>query len=395
MTLPRAQLPSLWRISERICEALSAPKLVTLNFPNAELAETWQARLLPALLDSLRVAEAIDNAIELQVGATGSDPATAISEAVEFPIDDIEDLLYVVRGEPVIVLYWAGNGALPPLWQEFLRKVVHEFKNADPSRHYRKMIFVSIGNGHALEFLTQSPAINHLRLWNAITWEELRLYANEGLADVANEIRKSWMVSTYCGASNFDLGLLAHLVEARPSSISETLAAIKRFFSRKAFQPKGEFTLPERQFGRAWHPPPSLHEAWKSGSIIGASIERGFIRTWESQDPEKLEDVAYHLIWKEQVSGLFPLLIELGKEVNEVIVGGYAAGHLGEHNVVEEPGKILDLIRTHSIPLPKNLRNSLYQLKQARNHLAHLEPIERAELESIWDLHLRIRAGQH
>ena len=224
MNLRHGQLPSLWTVSARISEALAAPKLVVISFPNHSLAEAWGAILLPTLRAHLQLQEGVDEAVEVTIDQSDLDPLGQVAEALGQTLIDLDDFLNVIPGDPAVIVNWPEGADIPSCWQSFLVELISKIKQSDQSRHFRKLIVFNGGNREFPEFLTQSPSVDHFQLWNALTWEELRLFAGAWIADETNEIRKAWMVSTYCGASNFDIKVLLNLIETRPMSLQETVS---------------------------------------------------------------------------------------------------------------------------------------------------------------------------
>lgn len=395
MTPEFGQLPSLWKAAARVSEAFSVPKLVIISFPNPSLAKPWKEVFLPTVLEYLRIKEEVEESIDVSFDASSEDPLCKMGEALEMEFGGLDEFLYPTHGEPIVVLHWEAAQALPASWQEFLRLFISQMEHSDQTIPFRKLMILNEGNGEFPEFLEGSPSVEHLQLWNAITWEELRLYAGSLVEDEPNDIRKAWMISTYSGASNFDLRVLMHLCDERPMSIEGTLAEAQSVLSEDPTHSVRQAFLLDKHFGREWRPPASMLNAWFSGATIGATIERGFVRPWNSYSPTERSSIANHLIWKEQVSGLFPLLIELGRELNERILEKYGEEFSGTVAPTIEPSEMLAAIRQVDCWLPQNIYEGLKKLRDARNQLAHLEPLERRDLEAIWDTQLRIRAGQY
>ncbi len=389
------QLPGLWRLAAKVSEILSVPKIVIISFPNATVADRWTDLIVPTILEYLRIEEDVDESIELHLDESDGDPLELLSSELDSSIDTIEDFLYATHGEPIVTLHWMENKELPSCWESFLRLVLSIIEQSDQTRRFRKLMILDKGNREFPEFLRNNPSVEHLQLWNALTWEEFRLFASTNLRDEPNEIRRSWMVSTYCGASYFDLKVLLHLCEKRPMSIDNTIDESAKLLVTNPHPVKSTGSLLDGQFGREWHPPAGAMEAWQAGAIIGTTIERGCVRPWTSHGRVERSALSLHFIWKEQVSGLFPLLIELGRELNEKILERYATGLVDRVSPVAEPSEMLAALKDSGVRLPQNLYNAMVKLRDARNDLAHLRCLERRALEAIWDRQLRIRSGQY
>ena len=357
--------------------------------------DSWGKVILPTLSTHLHTKEDMDETVEVTINDSTSKPLVQIAEALGQTFDKLDDFVDVYPSDPLVVIYWPAGIKISPDWHSFLMDLISKLKQSDHSRHFRKLLIVNCGNKNLPELLAQSPLVDHFQLWNAVTWEEIRLFAGTLIADETNEIRKAWMISSYCGVSNFDLEILQNLLRMRPMSLLETVTIAIEIASDVDNSSSDNVSLPDKNFGNEWHPPASLSNAWQAGCIIGASIERGVTRPWNSVSKENREAVAYQLIWQEQVSGLFPLLIQLGHELNGVILCKYEQQLIQYKNVLMEPGEMLDTVRQSNVRISNVLFEALRKLKNARNQLAHLEPIERRDLEAIWDIQLRVRGGQY
>ena len=389
------QLPGLWRLAAKVSDVLSVPKIVIISFPSANLAERWTDLIFPTILEYLRIQEDVEESIELHLDETDREPLQLLSAELDCSIDKVEDFLYTTHGEPIVTLHWMENQELPSCWVRFLRLVLSAIEQSDQTRRFRKLLILDKGNSEFPEFLRGNPSVERLQLWNALTWEELRLLASATLRDEPNEIRRSWMISTYCGASNFDIHVLLHLCEKRPMSIDNTIKESQKILGTDPDPIRAPNSLLDGEFGREWHPPASAMDAWQAGSIVGTTIERGCVRPWNTHTRSERSTLPLHFIWKEQVSGLFPLLIELGRELNDKILERYANGLVGRVSPVAEPAAMLAALRDAGVWLPQNLFDAMTKLRDARNDLAHLRPLERRALEAIWDRQLRIRSGQY
>lgn len=383
--------PSFTRLARRINSALEAPKLVILKFPSGEIAEGWECHLRQALDECLRIQSNIEELIEVHICSNDTDVFSKISDALDCEVTNVQELLEAYDGEPPLVIKRPNNVEINDHWQSLLQSIAFEFKKADPNRYYRMILLIDFGGNSFKEFQSTSPVVDTFQLWNPLSWEELRAYTKQQLTHENNEARRAWMVSTYCGASNFDLDVLEHLISQQPGSIEQTISrAIEKLPKSNPGIQDSSTRLPTT-FGHEWQPPLALHDRWSNGELIGSQIDRGLIQPWSSVSSDIREGMLHHYIWREQVTGLFALLIEIGREANELLFNQFGDDWVDSTKLAIEPGEILSSFPEYKLgPIPHTLNKLLRGLKGARNKLAHLCPIEQSELDSIWDLRLRV-----
>ena len=187
MNLQHGQLPSLWLISARIANALASPKLVVVSFANQSLADSWCEFLLPTLQAHLRMQDDVDDAAEVIIEKSEEKPISQIAKVIEQPLDDLDSFVEVYPDDPMLILRWSAGAEIPSPWHAFLIDVISKLKQSDHSRHFRKIIIINAGNKDIPGVLAQSPSVDHFQLWNALSWEELRLFTGSMVADESNE----------------------------------------------------------------------------------------------------------------------------------------------------------------------------------------------------------------
>jgi len=388
--------PSFTRLARRINSALEAPKLVILKFPSGEIAEGWECHLRQALDESLRIQSNIEELIEVEIGANDTDVFSKISSALECEITNVQELLEAYDGEPPLVIKRPNNVEINNHWQSLLQNIASEFKKADSNRYYRMILLIDFGGNSFKEFQSTSPVVDTFQLWNPLSWEELRAYTKQQLTHESNEARRAWMISTYCGASNFDIGVLEHLIFHQPGSIEQTISSALEKLPKSIPGAQNQSKRLPTTFGHEWQPPLNLHERWGNGELIGSQIDRGLIQPWSAVSSDKREDLLHHYIWREQVTGLFALLIEIGREANDFVFSQFGSDWIDSSKLAIEPGEILSSFPEYKLgPIPPTLNKLLKGLRGARNRLAHLCPIEQSDLDSIWDLRLRVLKSNH
>ena len=118
------------------------------------------------------------------------------------------------------------------------------------------------------------------------------------------------------------------------------------------------------------------------------------------QDSQKRTATLRRSIWKEQSTGLLPLIIEITYRTNRALdnavegdwrsrfARSYACSI--DESYFREPADIIDFARGPSgFWVPDTILKLLYELRSVRNNLAHLVPIELTSLNRIWDMHVR------
>lgn len=99
-------------------------------------------------------------------------------------------------------------------------------------------------------------------------------------------------------------------------------------------------------------------------------------------------------IWREQLTGLFPVVVELGFRIVPTITSLTGPDWLrevpDEKRVSEtdfrpEPKEVMDIFGSRRFgKLPKSIWSFLDLLRRTRNDLAHMSPIELRQVREIW-----------
>ena len=102
-------------------------------------------------------------------------------------------------------------------------------------------------------------------------------------------------------------------------------------------------------------------------------------------------------IWREQLSGLFPVVVELGFSAASTITSVVgrdwlqevpAERKISDGDVQLEPKEVMDIFATRRYGrLPTSIWSFLSLLRRTRNDLAHMSPIELQQMRQIWEGH--------
>ena len=237
-----------------------------------------------------------------------------------------------------------------------------------------------------------SPATKHFYLWNALRWEDMRCLGASWLdGETTNPLMRAWQVSSYTGAANGDPFLLREICSQAPRFLSEINATVRANITRSPNAATPERMITPRTESR-WDVPDSSHKEWSEGNLLGITLERGPQVPWEQIPSGDLEAFAERLIWQEQVTSLLPTILEFTRQTGEWI-----SRHLSpdwERYIVEEndpftavePGKILLIFARNRLgSLPDSIYRLLQALKEARNNLAHMSPMDASSVDKVWN----------
>lgn len=287
-------------------------------------------------------------------------------------------------------------------WTKFLEAVTKELKSCDPGQRSR-YILVSLADSESHQRL-KSPVIKLYQLWNPITWEETRVLASTLLGPEPSEISKIWMIATYTGACCSDPQLLERLCSEKPKSLASTIElALGLMLGDHGDAVHLSDPAPIGGW-RPWSVPEESLAGWANGFQIGATLDRGFAGLPPGLSKQDRQASLGRRIWREQAAGLFPLIAELSTQSLQLLNSWLGKGwceHLASYSEMRddevlftEPSIVLRFLREQDGAygrLPKTIIELLYALKNTRNSIAHLQPVELTRLTSLWDFFYRAR----
>ncbi len=124
---------------------------------------------------------------------------------------------------------------------------------------------------------------------------------------------------------------------------------------------------------------------------LSNSGDRGPQIPWEKIPESDFETSQERMIWQEQVTSLLPTLMEFTRQAGEWIsrhVSQEWEKHIvedGDPFTAVEPGRILFIFSKYKLGnLPDSLYRLLVALKDARNNLAHIKPIDSTSIDKVW-----------
>ncbi|MDE2915517.1 MAG: hypothetical protein OXL68_21690 [Paracoccaceae bacterium] len=229
-------------------------------------------------------------------------------------------------------------------------------------------------------------------LWNAVRWEEVRLLVDSMLPPNENALGRAWRVAVYSAASCSDPKIMSLLCRLMPNSLLETANIVMETIAdrpREEGTPSSLFVPDQR-----WEVPPAAVSGWARGVIGGVTLERGTslnIAALQEQDARR------HIlasIWREQVAGLLTIVIEMGFSIAQAVTNEVGRGWLGENPVSLilpdgrinlEPAEVLERLRgPPRTQIPRTLWQTLLLLRDTRNDLAHMRPVDYGRVRELW-----------
>jgi hypothetical protein len=376
---------SLINLSQRITTDLRGGKVVFFHIPPVGRAEQWEEELLAAC------SQKGGAPLLVTLSADNPAPEPSLQQSVDQDAKSIEESL--LRGpfcDSHIVVSVTFDKEMSVSWQRFLGKLERLYERGSDEGSLRGLLFFFHGGYTATS--KPSPATKHFYLWNALRWEDMRCLGLSWLdGETSNPLMRAWQVSSYAGAANGDPFLLREICSQVPRSLSEINVSVRaKIASSPSALPPERMITPRAE--SRWDVPDSSLNEWREGKLLGITLERGPQVPWEQIPSSDLEAFGERLIWQEQVTSLLPTILELTWQT-----GKWISRHLSpdwEKNIVEEndsltavePSKILQVFaRNNKLGrLPDSIYRLLNLLREARNSLAHLSPIDASIIDKIW-----------
>ena len=385
-------LPGLrGRVSEVLAE-LREGSLVAVSVPSSDTGARWLDWFREALRERTReCGEPV--AIELPpFPGSLSDPFSAIAAANGVgEVRNLGDLLEYFPDEGVLVLVVECEPSLHGEWKRFFDAIRRAFRSAG-SRRLRPVLALIIGCDEYPP-ITNDVGSRVFALWNMLRWEELRLLAVDVLPQDENALVRAWRTSTYAGAANGDPEMLLRLCRECPDRLHQVIDfALFDANSRREFALNVGHVPDQR-----WHVPPGCLGPWSVGELIGHTVDRGTMRAVAGMARENADRYVRAAIWREQLSGLFPVVVELGFSAASMITSAVGEAWLrdvppgrrvGDGDVRIEPKEAIEIFASGRYRrLPTSIWSFLKLLRTTRNDLAHMSPIELQRMKQIWQSH--------
>ena len=381
-------LPGVRGLVSEVLAELWEGSLVAVSVPAGETGRRWLDWFREALRNRTREAgEALP--IELPpFSASLDDPFSEIAAADGVgQVSNLEDLLEYYPDDGPLILVVECEAGLGTNWKAFFDSVRRAFRSAD-HRRLRPVLALIVGSD-------EYPPIDNdvgsrvFALWNMLRWEEVRLLALDVLPQDENAFVRAWRTATYAGAANGDPELLLRLCRECPDRLDQVIEAALPDTDGIDELKIDMSIIPDQR----WNVPSGCVGSWSAGELIGYTIDRGMLWAVTGMTRTTADPYVRAAIWREQLSGLFPVVVELGFGVAPAITSAMGSDWLREvpanrkisdGDVQLEPKEVMDIFATGRYRrLPTSIWSFLNLLRRTRNDLAHMSPIELQRMRQI------------
>lgn len=386
-------LPSLKKIANVIITEGSSGQLIIFCIPTENIWMKWKDLLITALNNQSN--EKNKNQI-WHMHTADEDSDTPKKDLADFlslgEYASLDEILDSSGNDSPIAIELLCAGSLKKPWQDFINKTARFFRVSDSYNKNRVVCIFAIAPP-SYPPIKVNAGMRCYGFWNPLRWEESRLIVADNFSEKENAMARAWRISTYTGAANSDPYLIKLLSINSPRSLSDLKKEI--FSNRKANERTDNNANIETRFydEKSWDVPSGLTKKWLSGDIIGNTLDRGSIIPWQNISDDNFDNIFSRTIWREQVAGLYPLLMEITYFTSEIITktkGKKWKNYLtsGENIGSEtEPGVILAIFKENNLgELPDKVFKLLRQLRIVRNKLAHLKPVDLKDVNQVWTL---------
>lgn len=388
-------LPSLREIAETIISGDDSGQLILFCFPSKNVWLKWKDFLVTALSSCLSEAgrPVIDEIIQADI--LSDEPQKDLADKLS--VDDyieLDEILASYGGASPIVLELLCEGSLPVSWQKFIYNVARFFREQNSVDSKRSICLFLIAPPK-LPPVKVEPGVRCFSFWNPLKWEEIRILVEDNLEGQEDVMAKSWFVSTYTGASNSDPELISALLAKLPRSLEDVKNTVLKAQQESSQHETMPPNIPRFFEEKRWDVPAGMADQWLKDQIHGNTLDRGSLVPWGKCPNNFLDSSFMRVVWREQVAGLYPLLMEVSFLTAEMISNKngnewkkYAASKNNGMCLETEPGEILRVFRENKDlkGLPLKSYELLQNLRIARNKLAHLEPVDFKDVRQIWAL---------
>ena len=395
--LSPAELPGFRGLASEVLGALSEGSLVSVSVPRGPVARRWHTWLMEAIRRQTRER---GEPVAIEIPALPGSLADPLADLAKLDslgrIRTLDDLLEYHPDEGTLVLVIECEDTLSRQWKVLLDMIRRAYLGAGSQRRLRPVLAVIVSS-HEYPPIAHNAGIRMFALWNPVRWEELRLLADAVLPRGENALTRAWRVATYVGAANGDPEILVRLCRTSPGPLDQVVTLAHDGADTRA--EVGQWvrtTLDQR-----WEVPPAAVEPWAAGEVFGETIERGPVRAISGMAARTANRYLLAAIWREQLTGLLPVVVELGFNATAAIT---AAIGTDWHRVVPperivsdgdlrlEAREVMDIFSTGRFGrVPPSIWSLLDLLRRTRNDLAHMSPVELPRMKQIWQGHDLIR----
>ena len=392
MVLLPFSLPSIQTFSSDIWEILDAGELVILSSPATNTGKRWTQAILDAL-DSIarQKGEAASTRLDPLQGDCAV-PLPIMASALDLTeIDSVADLLECFGREPVVVLTLCCNNGLSSGWRELFLEIARNYRTIGAEVRQRPILAVLLGCAESPP-IGARVGIRVRELWNVFRWEEIRLLVESGLDSNENALVRAWRIAVYSASANGDPDIAALLCRERPNSLRETVECCLATLMCSSPSTNANLSTPFVA-DQKWNVPSTVVQQWSNGQIAGSTLERGVSFNTEYMERADAQAYLLHAIWREQVAGLLPVVMEVGFSVNQAVTHEIGPCFLEDLPQEVRPGGQLYLEPREVIQrieeradwwVPNTIWKMLQLLKRTRNALAHMRPVDQGLIRDLW-----------
>ncbi len=388
------ELPSLKSVADVIITESRAGQVIIFSFPTAEVWGRWRHFFLESLRNRLvELGEEPFWDVLIAVNDSSS-PQKDIADflGISSPLDQAA-ILNAGVNDPPLIIELSCDGSIGVAWQRFIK---------DTGRFFR--VYDSCGSSRVICIFLIAPdeippiqvdvGLRCYAFWNPLRWEEVRMIVAASLSKEENVLVRAWQICTYAGAANADPKVIDGLARSSPGSLAEIKSVIVTGREQLRSPIVDNHYVGHFFAEKQWDVPVGMTKAWLLGALWGYTLDRGALIPWDQVADSDLDQVISRTIWREQVAGLYPLLMEITVFTSEIITiirGPHWQKYLVSSEIdraATEPGSIITIFRENRElrKLPEKIYKLLLQLRAVRNKLAHLDPVELNDVQKIWSL---------
>jgi len=390
-------LPSLKNIAKVIISEGSFGQLIIFCIPTKNIWRTWKEFLKTALNNRLNE----KNQKQIwSIHTADRNSNTPKEDLAEFlglgKYASLNEILASSGNDSPIAIELLCAGNLKKPWQNFINKIGRFFRVSD-SYNINRVVCMFVIAPPLYPPIQIDAGIRCYGFWNPLRWEELRLIIADNFSGKENVMSRAWRISTFTGAANSDPKLINLLSRNSPRSLSDVKKAVLSIRANNN-ETNNNANIENRFHDeKRWDIPSGLTKKWLSGDIIGNTLDRGSIIPWQNISDSNFDNIFSRTVWREQVAGLYPLLMEITYFTSEIITktkGKKWKNYFNSDDNIgseTEPGVILAIFKENDLGLlPDKIFKLLRQLRFVRNKLAHLKPVDFKDVNQIWILFNKI-----
>lgn len=376
--------PSIVSIARETVADLRAGKLIFFHVPLIDRGLAWEGEIVNATSHWLG-----EGVIQTILGENLSNPEEVLISELDSRASRLEEALEAsLISRKLIVLSVKFTDSPSDVWLALVSHIERIYsKNSEEIMLRPLLVF---WHGKTASRVKSSPAVKKRFLWNPLRWEDMRGLAAAWLqAESTNPLIRAWQISTYTGAANGDPFLLEEICARPPLQLSVLRNTFLSRLQRENLNPPSSMLFPKTE--SRWIVPENLMTHWEAGELLGMTVDRGPQVPWEKIPAALTKAYEDRMIWQEQVTSLLPTLLEFTRQATQ-----WLRPHLpsdwealfnndGDKYTAVEPGKLLVAFKKHGLRIPDGLMRLLYALKDARNDLAHMAPLDAGKVAKVWE----------